>query len=341
MPPLADSTSHADTRQSGAYRPRALVADIGGTNMRFALSDLDELTISNYALFKNDLFASPFEALSAYLKTTPERPDHVGFAIAGSVEGDSVTPTNKRWTLTAEEVRRATGAKDVCFINDFEAIALSLPTLPREDRVQIGGAVSRNTAPMAVLGPGTGLGVAGLVRGPDRDIALAGEGGHVGFAARTAEDFEIVQALQADLDFVSAEQLISGPGLVALYQLLCERHGLTTPSVTPEDVVKAVDENGDVHARHALTLFARWLGSFAGDVALTFGARGGVFIGGGIAPRILSVLKDGPFRQAFEDKGRLSRYLEAIPIHVITTPNAGLKGAALAVSDRAARPSRG
>lgn len=333
MPPLAkNDTMRAPSAAKSRYVPRALVADLGGTNMRFALSDLDELTISNYALFKNDLFSSPIEALAAYLKTTPERPDHVGIAVAGQVYGDEARMTNRPWSITARDVRQLCGAGNVHFVNDFEAIALALPALGREELVQIGGDTPVPGTTLAVLGPGTGLGVAGLARTEQGDIALAGEGGHVAFAPRTSEDFEIMDALRNDLNFVSAEKLISGPGLVTLYQLLSTRSGRAIAPMTPQAVVDRARDTDDALAVKALSLFVTWLGRFAGDVALTFGARSGVYIGGGIAPRILPELKAGPFREAFEDKGRLTAYLAAIPINIIATPNAGLKGAARAVS---------
>ncbi len=306
--------------------------------MRFAVSDLDALSIANYALFKNDMFGSPLDALRAYLKSTPERPDHVGIAVAGPVEGDHARLTNRPWTLSAREIMEVYGARNVHFVNDFEAIALSLPHLAREDVVQIGGDTASAGTAMAVLGPGTGLGVAGLIRSPLGDVALAGEGGHVAFAARTREDFEIVEGLRADLDFVSAEHVISGPGLVTLYQTLASRAGQPAAPISPETVVNRAMDGADAIASRTLELFVLWLGRFAGDVALTLGARAGVYIAGGIAPRILPLLQSGQFRSAFEDKGRLSSYLAAIPIHVVATPNAGLKGAALAVSRSVDRP---
>lgn len=334
----APAQNPLEVPKAGNYRPRALVADIGGTNMRFALSDLDELTIANYALFKNDLFASPIAALEAYLRTTPERPEHVGFAVAGPIEGDIARLTNRPWSISAQEIRKVCGAHHVSFVNDFEAIALALPSLLNEELVQIGGDVPRHGAAMAVLGPGTGLGVAGLLRGSMGDIAVAGEGGHVSFAPQTRQDFEIVEGLKVDIDFVSAEHLISGPGLVTLYQTLGAKAGQPVAQITPEAIVDRARSGSDVIADSTISLFVTWLGRFAGDVALTFGARAGVYIGGGIAPRILPFLQDGTFREAFEDKGRLSSYLAAIPIYVIATPNAGLKGAALAVSRHVERP---
>lgn len=332
MSPAADpALSRSSSQTTSAYRPLALVGDIGRTHIRFALSDLDELTISNYALLDTGLFSSPVQALEAYLRTTPERPEHVGIAVAAEVRGDRAVFQDRDWTLETDAVLALTKSRNVRFVTELEALALSLPHLASEDLVQLGGMPAVPQANMAVVSAGTGLGVAGVLRGADQDRAVVGEGGHVAFAAADTQDFEISQALVADQDFVSAEQLISGPGLVSVYQLMVKRLGRTVEPITPKQVVDAATAKDEV-ARQALALFIKWLGRFAGDAALTLGAQGGMFIAGGIPPRILPALQNGAFRAAFEHKGRLSPRLAEIPVHVVTTPNAGLIGATVTLS---------
>ncbi len=312
------------------YPRQALVADVGATSLRIAISDLDELTISNYALFRSELFESPLEAIKAYLKTTPERPDHVGIAVAGPVTQEHAALTNRPWAFTAEDIRDITGGTHVHLLNDFEAMALSLPHLTRDEIVPIGGGTALVGAPMAVLGPGTGLGVAGLIDHGGTAVAIPGEGGHVSFAVESHEEFAILESLRAGQPHFSAEQILSGPGLMALYRILA---GKTAEGIAAPEIVERATKRSDPAAEEAMDYFARWLGRFAGDVALMFGARGGVYLGGGIPPRIVDFLDTGAFRAAFEAKGRVSEYVAPIPTYVIRSQNAGLQGAAISLAN--------
>lgn len=311
------------------YRPQALVCDIGRTHMRFALTDLDEMTIANYALLRTDLFASPLDALAAYLKTTPERPEHVGMALSGDLSGGTAGFAGAEWIPDRDAIRRLTGAGNIELINRYEALALALPHLQGEDLTSLGGKSGAADTPLAVIVPGTGLNVAALIRTGQADIPVSGLGGLVGFAPETIAEFELVQSLAGDMEFVPAEALISTSGIVSVYQLLRKQNGRAVEAVTSADVAAAA-ALGDADARRAIDLFSIWLGRFAGDVALTVGARGGVFIGGSVATNIAPALQAGAFRAAFEKKGRMSAYLSEIQVHVIRTPNAGLKGAAVA-----------
>jgi len=237
--------------------------------------------------------------------------------------------TNLAWTITHEDIRAATGAKDVLLLNDFEALARSLPLLADHDLRQVGGQAPVRHATKAVLGPGTGLGVAGLAWSSAGWMPVAGEGGHVTFSAQTSEELAILERLRSGTSFVSTERLLSGPGLGMLHAILSDRAEppLPAPAVTARALAGT-----DPAARKALDLFVAWLGRFAGDLALVYGARGGVCLGGGIAPGIADVLAAGPFRAAFEDKGRLRPYVASIPVYVITAPDAGLRGAAQALA---------
>ena len=304
----------------------AVVGDIGGTHARFGIADIDELRIDHYASFECSGFASLDDVLAAYLRSMPNHPKAISLAVAGPVVGDAVEMTNLPWTVTKRDIAAASGAEQICLINDFNAAALSLPYLGHHDVIQIGGAAAPDRATKAVLGAGTGLGVAALAWAGGDWFALPGEGGHMAFAAQTAEEFDIVSQIGRDTGYVSCEHLLSGAGLVRLYGLLGEQ----SDALTAPDIVHRAAVDSDPVAIETVRLFAAWLGRFAGDVALLYGARGGIYVAGGIAPRILSFLSDGHFRAAFEAKGQLSSYLAEIPIHLVKTPQAGMMGAALA-----------
>lgn len=315
------------------YSRAALVGDIGGTSIRFAITDIDELTIADFALLSSADFSGPQEAIERYLMTIPHKPSMVGLAIAGPVTGDAARMTNLPWSFTKDDIRAVTGAEHVSFVNDFEALALALPHLTKYDLHQVGGGDPVEHATKAVLGPGTGLGVAGLAWGQSGWVAVPSEGGHIAFAAQDRDELALLEQLGAEAGFLSAEEVVSGRGLSALYRVLAGRAGRQSGEATAAHVVKEALSGRDPIARQALDRFAEWLGRFAGDVALLYGARGGIYLGGGIAPNILDVLTTGAFRNAFESKGRLAPYLSAIPVYTIRVgADAGLRGAAVALS---------
>lgn len=312
---------------------QALVADIGGTHARFAISDIDEMTITNFAMFSCSMFTSLQSAIEAYMRSVPHRPSMAGFAIAGPVTDERLSLTNLAWSFTRGDLKRAARVEHLHVVNDFEALALSLPYLTAHDLQKIGGGEAVRNGAMVVLGPGSGLGVAGIVSAPSGGwVAVPGEGGHVSFPVENAEELRIVGEIRNGEGHLSAERLISGPGLARLYGVLSGRReqNVEPPSV-PEIVERGVAKE-DPAAEQALALFVSWVGRFAGDVALLYGARGGVYLGGGIAPRILDLLESAAFRTAFLSKGRLSSFLERLPVHVIKAQDAGLRGAATALS---------
>jgi glucokinase len=317
------------------YSRRVLVGDIGGTNIRFAITDIDELTISDFALLSSGDFQDPLEALGKYLKTVPNNPAMVSLAIAGPVNGDSAKMVNRPWTFDRKAVAAAAGAEVVHFVNDFEALALALPHLTSYELHQIGGGTVAEGAAKAVLGPGTGLGVAGLVHAHTGWVAIGGEGGHASFGATDRAELDLFAEITADLEERSAEDLISGRGLMGLYQVIARRGGQEPTAANPPAVVEEALVKNDPVAREALEQFAVWLGRFAGDIGLIYGARGGVYLGGGIAPNIVEVLQAGGFRKAFEQKERLASYLAKVPVFVIKTgADAGLRGAAVALAEK-------
>jgi glucokinase len=233
--------------------------------------------------------------------------------------------TNCPWTIDAHELRAAFDLAKVYICNDFEAAALSLPHLTAADLHRLGDGESVGGAPMAVLGPGTGLGVACLVPGSDRSVVIVGEGGHATMAATSRREDAIIDYLRRQFGHVSAERVVSGAGLENLYRAVVAIDGIEAPKRDAAEITKAALGDCPI-ARMALELFCAMLGTIAGNVALTFSARGGVYIAGGIAPRIADFMARSEFRARFEQKGRFRTYLEAIPSSIIVHPAATFIG---------------
>lgn len=310
---------------------QALVGDIGGTNARFALADLDSLSLERVAVHPCRDFASLEDALGAYLATLPQVPARACLAVAAPLRGEAVRMTNLNWSFTADSLRTASGIAVLRLINDFEAQARALPHLLARDLHPIGGGHVLPHMPKVVLGPGTGLGMAALVHGQEGWIPVATEGGHVGLAAETDTEIAIFRRIADRHGRVSAERVIAGPGLEEVYRILGELRGAAGKPTGIADIFADAAAGTDPLAAETAGLFVEWLGRFAGDMALAYGAAGGVYIAGGIAPRILGLLDTGALRRSFCAKGRLSRFLEHIPLQVITAGDAGLRGAAQAL----------
>ena len=321
-------------RQNSA---QALVADIGGTNARFALADPMTLELAEIRQVRCAEHPNLEAALSEYVGALFNPPDRAAIAVAAPVTGGRVSLTNSTWSFAAEELRRKVGLKHIHVLNDFEALALSLPHLAGGELHQIGGEAPIAHGNKLVLGPGTGLGVAGLAWSGERWIALPGEGGHVSLGAEDEGELALLERIRKGRDRLSAERVLSGPGLAELYQAVAASRGLRPEALEPNDVLVMGSGGEDEVAAEALDLFVAWLGRFAGDAALLMGARGGVYLGGGIAPKILPRLSAGEFRKKFEQKGRMSAYLAPIPVYVITAEFAALKGAAAALRDMPAK----
>ncbi len=318
-----------------------LLGDIGATNARFALLSNGNLNaISNFEVAKFGQFT---DVLAIFIKEHCRRTQihRALLAIAGPVKGERVLLTNSSWVIDARELQTGFGLR-VRIVNDFEAVALSLPSLKSTDLAGIGGGRPEAGAPMAVLGPGSGLGVACLV---DRSVVIASEGGHATLAPTCEQENRIVAHLRKRFGHVSAERAISGSGLENIYQAIAALEGLKIPPRNAAEITKNALSGECQLARRSLYAFCAFLGSFAGNVALTFGARGGLYIAGGISPRILDFLIRSEFRKRFEAKGRFRNYLEAIPSYVITHPAAALIGLKSLVeggaSDSATYPRNG
>ena len=300
-------------------RNTRLLGDIGATHARFALLSGGEVARTQTLMVAD--YDRIEDAIHAYLREIPpnEKPGSAALAVAGPVTGDRVVMMNSPWGFSIEGVRQHFGWSKLHVVNDFAANALGVPLLLSEHLLQIGEGAKVEGAPIAVLGPGTGLGVAALVPSPSGWIALAGEGGNVTLPALDSREAAIIDILRRQYAHVSAEIVLSGPGLVNLYDALCELAGKPATPATPEHITNLYP-GCDPQCREAVAIFCAMLGTFAGDVTLTFGARGGVYIMGGIVPKIYEIFRHSHFRERFEFKGRYRQYLSTVPTYVVTHP---------------------
>ena len=330
-----------------------LVADIGGTNARFGVWYQDELLFEQ--VLRCSDYPGPAAAAGQYLTllranavtSALPKPRAAAFAIAGPLLDDRVALTNNGWDFSAAATRRALDLKRLIFLNDFTALALSVPQLKVAERYQVGGAAPLAEAAVAVLGPGTGLGVSGLLRARKKWLALQGEGGHATLPPVDAREMAVVTALHRVHSHVSAERVLCGDGLALLYRTLADIDGV--PNVEPLEAGEitqralAAKAQGQANDRclETVSLFCGWLGNVAGNLALTLGARGGVYIGGGIVPRFGEYFAASPFRQRFEAKGRFKVFLAPIPVYVITAKYPALIGCVQAFTHESPRLEAG
>lgn len=312
-PPLADATS--DTTW--------LVGDIGATNARFGLIAPGGTLLHSHT-YVCDEFATIEDAIRAFLEMRGGLPmPRVGaLAIAAAITGDRIIMTNHPWGFSVRALRDRLGFERLVAINDFTAVAMAVPLLGEADRMPIGGGRPVAQRTVAVLGPGSGLGASGLVpMGPAANpewVALSGEGGHATMPPATERESAVLDLMRAHFDHVSAERVISGPGLVNLYNSLATLDGVPAASYTPAQITDPEIGTRDRLCHEATAMFCAMLGTVAGNLALTLGAQGGVYIAGGIVPKLGSRFAASEFRARFEAKGRMSPYLAAIPTYVIT-----------------------
>lgn len=308
----------------------ALVADIGGTNARFALVGPDKRTPQHELSLLCADFSGPVEAVRHYLSLVGEPPIAVAaFDVATPVTGDLVQLTNGPWSFSIAATRDALGIERLDVINDFTALALAVPTLTADETRKVGRGEAVPQTAIGVIGAGTGLGVSGLLWHAGRWLALQGEGGHVAFSAVTPREDAILAILRREYgSHVSVERVLSGMGLNNIYRALCELDGSRPRALTPALITDAALAGEDDQARETLGIFCAALGTAASNLAVTLGARSGIFIGGGIVPRLGEFFDRSAFRQYFEDKGRFSDYVSAIPTYVIVAPTPSLRGLA-------------
>lgn len=319
-------------RQSYADGPR-LLADVGATNARFTLETAPGRFDAIEVLHCDD-YAGLAEAIQAYLaRVGLQRVAHAGVAIANPIGGDLIRMTNRSWEFSIEQTRERLDFATLLLVNDFTALAMSLRHLGDDQRSQIGGGIPQPNSVIGVLGPGTGLGVSALIPTEDRWVTLGSEGGHVSFAPNDERELAILQHCWRNHPHVSSERLISGPGIELTYRALSERAGVRALPLSARDVVDAALSGSDPVCVETVDCFCAMLGTVASNLALTLGALGGVYIGGGIVPRLGERLLHSPFRSRFEQKGRFADYLAQIPSYVITAPYPAFHGVSAILSE--------
>ena len=312
-----------------AYRDGArLLADIGGTNARFALETAPGRIEHSATLACAD-YPLVSDAVKAYLAAHPgTMVRHAVIAIANPVDGDVVAMTNHHWRFSISATRIALGLQTLLVVNDFAALAASLPTLADSDLVTIGGGIAQPHATIGLLGAGTGLGVAGLARCGDAWEVLPSEGGHVAFSPMDAREQAILTFCWQRHAHVSNERLISGPGLMLIHEALAAQQQAGWTPLTSAQIIERGLSGADPLSRETLACFCAMLGTAAANLAVTLGAHGGIYIGGGVVPRLGAWFADSPFRARFENKGRFSRFTAQVATRVIIAPYPALAGAA-------------
>ncbi|WP_018151109.1 glucokinase [Leeia oryzae] len=328
-----------------------LIADIGGTNARFALFDHDLTaapdTFREEQVLPTRDYPTLRDAAEAYLQQVgmaapADRPDYAAFGIANPIAGDLVQMTNHSWRFSISGLQAELGLKKLLMLNDFSALALALPHLSKEETVQVGGGDKVPDTAIALLGAGTGLGVSGLVpNGHGGWVALSGEGGHATFSPFNERERAIMDFAQTRLGghepHVSTERFLCGGGgeepmgLTLIYEAVCHLDGVPHLNYSPADISTLGVSGADVQCRETIDLFCAMLGTAAANLTLTLGARGGCFIGGGVVPRLGDYFAKSPFRARFEAKGRFSEYLKAVPAFVIHAKYPAFTGAVAAL----------
>ena len=318
--------------------PSILAGDLGGTKADLALFRVEDgqLQTVHEARLGTAGFAGGGALVSAFVRQLPEAPDLVCLGVAGPVRGDRVKPTNLPWELTVGEIAGAAGAESCLLVNDLVATAHGVRTLPRASLAVLQTGTAEPGGAVAVIAAGTGLGEAGLVWDGERYRAVPSEGGHADFAPADEEQCELLRFLRGKFGRVSVERVLSGPGLHNIYRFLVET-GRCRAAPTLAERLEGRDpgavigelgvSGGDSTCASAVEIFCRVYGAAAGNLALTVLASGGVYLAGGIAPKLITVLRSGGFLETFTDKGRLRPLLEAIPLQVVLEPRVALHGA--------------
>lgn len=312
---------------AGALR---LVADIGGTNARFALVEQGSTAPEHKRTLLCADFPGPVEAVRHYLEAlSGPAVDQAAFDVATGITGDEIALTNGPWKFSIAATRRALKLDRLEVINDFTALAMGVPLLEPSERRQVGSGSPVAGAALGVIGPGTGLGVSGLLPHRGHWIPIQGEGGHTAFSPMSAREDEVLCILRRLFgEHVSTERLVSGPGMVSVYGALCEIDQARAAFTAPEQITDAALRRADARAAETLELFCAMLGTAAANLAAILGARGGIYLGGGIVPRLGEYFYRSPFRPRFEQKGRFRSYISAIPTYVILAGDVALRGLA-------------
>jgi len=318
-------------------RTSLLIGDIGGTNARFALADRDVPGFTDDFQLACADFESAHRAIDHFLQTKgTSPPEIICLAAAGPVVAESVRFTNNHWSLAADDLAARFAGARIRLLNDFEAIAWSIPFLDAADCLHVGlpesGGLPAGDYTVGIIGPGTGLGAVGLKKVGDLSMPIAGEAGHIGFAPVTQVQLEMLTVLRDHFDRVSSERLVCGPGLENIHWALGRVHGQDWPQRSAREIFAAAGDNKDGRAAEAVQMFFEILGQVAGDFALALGASDGIFIAGGIVPRYPDLFANSRFRSGFENKGRYRSLMESIPTRLILHKHPGLLGAAVVAS---------
>ena len=321
--------------QDASSNPRwNLVADIGGTNARFSAvleGQLESEHEFHYSVEEYPEFAGLIGGLLAEIAEATgwnNPPVNACFAVACPADTEVIAFTNSHWKFTKISLKQALGCENLAVINDFEAVAHGIVELDESDLVQVGGQSPIADKAIGILGAGTGLGVAGLVQHSDGYHVLDTEGGHADYAPIDEIQSAVVNCLRETYGRVSLERLLSGKGLLNIYTALCTIEGVDAVFTTPAEVVAGALDTADAKALQTLNMFCEGMGSAAGNLALTLGAKGGIYIAGGVIPRFQEFFINSGFRSKFEDKGRFVNYLQPIPVYIVIRSNLGLLGAA-------------
>ncbi|MFI4947927.1 MAG: glucokinase [Alphaproteobacteria bacterium] len=320
-------------RSQGPHGATWLVGDVGATNARFGLVSPDGALLHS-GIFAAADFAEIGAAIAAYLATSGDlpMPCRGALAVAAPISGDRIAMTNHPWSFSLAALRDRLGLERLIAINDFTAVALALPRLTAGDRMAVGGGAPVEGRPIGVIGPGSGLGVSGLIPTGPGWVALAGEGGHVTMAPGNERESALLEVMRRRFGRVSAERCLSGPGLVNLYDSLAALDRIPAAPYTAAQIVDPGTGARDPLCREATAMFCAMLGSVAGDLALTLGAQGGVYIAGGIVGRLGTRFLDSQFRERFEAKGRMGALVAAIPTYVVTHKLPAFLGCAAALA---------
>lgn len=320
---------------SKASTPK-LIADIGGTNARFALLESDDVNEERVLACAD--YPTLVAAVEHYLgsigaQSGARRPREAAMAIAGPITGDHIRMTNHVWEFSAATTRRELNLERLIFLNDFTALAMAIRHLPARELEQVGGGRAVLGSAIGLIGPGTGLGVSGLIPAGEHWIPLQGEGGHVTLAVMNERESTVLAQLRQRFSHVSAERVLSGPGLVNLYDALCAVEGVRPEILTPREITERALGGTCKLSLETVSMFCGLLGTLSGNLVLTLGAVGGLYIGGGIVPQLGSFFSSSTFRDRFEDKGRYADYLADVPTYVIRTELPAFVGLARAFVD--------
>ncbi len=306
-----------------------LVSDIGGTNSRFALCRPGTLDLIEPRKYANADFSGLEEAIVHYLDEVRGTPSRACIAIAGPVLGDFVRLSNINWAFSARALAEKLNLYHIEVTNDFTALAMSVPHEPTDNVIQVGTGSPVPYRPISVLGPGTGLGVSGLLWAGDHWLPMEGEGGNVAFSPTNEMEIELLRYAMRSIPFVTAEHFLSGTGLTLLHSALLDIYGKPSEVLTPAAISTRAKQDPASDCHHTINMFCGMLGAFTGDRVMTIGALGGAYIGGGVVPQLEHLFAESPFRQRFEDKGKFYDYIKGVPTYVLVSHSrAALIGAA-------------